>query len=169
MAGVARAWERAAADVPADRQAVVRAAVVLEAGTPALDRLTSLTRWGLGGRIGRGQQWVSWLHAEDFLAIMQRVITDEQFTGVVHATSPQPVRNRELMAALRTVLHRPPAPPAPVPLVRLGALMLRTDPALALTSRRAVPRRLQEAGFQFGHPEILPALRHLLAQAPAPA
>ncbi len=145
--------------------------IVLAGGSGALGRrlAAATARRGLGGRIGSGRQWISWLHVEDFLAIVQQIITDDKFTGVVHATSPQPARNRELMAALRTVLHRPPAPPAPVPLVRLGALMLRTDRALALTSRRAVPRRLQEAGFQFGHPEILPALRDLLGRAPAPA
>jgi len=163
MAGVARAWEEAAAGVPADRQVVLRAGVVLDRGTPALERLTGLTRCGLGGRIGAGRQWISWLHIEDFLGIVERVITDETLRGVVHATSPQPVRNRELMAALRAVLRRPPAPPTPVPLVRLGALLLRTDPALALTGRRAIPGRLQEAGFRFRYPELAAALEHLLA------
>lgn len=166
MAGVARAWEQAAIGVAADRQVILRAGVVLEPGTPALNRLSALTRWGLGGRIGDGRQWVSWLHAADFDAIMQRVIADPSLTGVLHATSPQPVSNRELMAALRTVLRRPPSPPAPVPLVRLGALLMRTDPALALTSRRAVPGRLLAAGFEFRHPALLPALQDLLRRGP---
>ena len=163
MAGVARAWEQAAAGARADRQVVARAGVVLDRGTPALDRLTGITRWGLGGRIGQGRQWFSWLHVEDFLAVVEQVIADETLSGVVHATSPRPVRNRELMAALRGALRRPAAPPTPVPLVRLGALMLGTDPALALTSRRAIPRRLQEAGFQFRYPELQAALEHLFA------
>jgi uncharacterized protein len=162
MAGVARAWEQAAAGVAAERQVIVRAGIVLDRNTPALDRLCALTRWGLGGPIGAGRQWVSWLHVADFTAAVQRLIDDSAFHGVVHATSPHPVRNRELMAALRAVLHRPPAPPAPVPLVRLGSLLLQTDPALALTSRRAVPARLLEAGFVFRNPEILPALQQLL-------
>jgi NAD dependent epimerase/dehydratase family enzyme len=106
---------------------------------------------------------VSWLHVADFTAVVQRLIDDPAFHGVVHATSPSPVRNHELMTALRAVLHRPPAPPAPVPLVRLGSLLLRTDPALALTSRRAVPARLLAAGFVFRYPQIQPALQHLLA------
>lgn len=164
MAGVARAWEAAAAEAPADRQVVLRAGVVLDRHTPALDRLTGLARWGLGGRVGSGRQWVSWLHIDDLLAVVRRAVDDPAMSGVLHATSPEPVRNADLMAGLRTVLGRPPAPPTPEPLVRLGAMLLRTDPALALTGRRCVPARLREAGFEFAHPELVPALRDLLSR-----
>lgn len=163
MAGVARAWEHAATGVAADRQVVLRAGVVLDRGTPALDRLVGLVRWGLGGRVGSGRQWVSWLHITDFLAIVRRVLDDQSMGGIVHATSPQPVRNDELMAALRRRLHRPPALPTPAPLVRIGAVLLRTDPALALLGRRGVPARLLESGFVFTHPTIDGALHDLLA------
>ncbi|MGH8793359.1 MAG: epimerase, partial [Stackebrandtia sp.] len=162
MAGVATAWEAAAAGAPAGRQVVLRAAPVFDRDTPALNRLTGITRWGLGGRVGSGRQWVSWLHIDDFLAIVRRVLDDDGLSGVVHAVSPNPVRNAELMRALRTVLRRPPAPPTPAPLVRMGAVLLRTDPALALTGRRCVPRRLTEAGFEFAHPLLPPALHDLL-------
>lgn len=162
MAGVARAWEAAATGVPSDRQVVLRTAVVLDRGTPALDRLTGLARWGLGGRVGDGRQWVSWLHIDDFLAVVRLVIDDPAWSGVLHATSPSPVRNAELMRALRRVVGRPPAPPTPAFLVRLGARVLRTDPALALTGRRCLPARLTEAGFAFRHPELTGALTHLL-------
>lgn len=162
MAGVARAWEEAAGEHPAGRQVVLRTGVVLDRDTPALDRLAGLTRWGLGGRIGTGRQWVSWLHITDLLAIVRRSIDDPTMVGVVHATSPHPVRNAELMTGLRQVLRRPAAPPTPVPLVRLGALLLRTDPALALTGRRCVPSRLLHAGFAFAYPRLRPALQDLL-------
>jgi uncharacterized protein len=162
MAGVARAWETAAAGAPADRQVVLRAGVVLDRNTPALDRLAGLTRWGLGGRIGSGRQWISWLHIDDLLAIVRRAVDDPAMSGVLHATSPAPIRNADLMAGLRQVLRRPPSPPTPVPLLRLGAMLLRTDPALALTGRRCVPARLNDAGFEFAHPELVPALRDLL-------
>ncbi len=91
------------------------------------------------------------------------VLAEETVTGVVHATSPQPVRNAELMAALRATLHRPPAPPTPEPLVRLGSAVLRTDPALALTGR-CVPARLQAAGFTFTFPRLRPALADLMTR-----
>lgn len=162
MAGVARAWEDAAAGAPVDRQVLLRTGVVLDRDTPALDRLAGLTRWFLGGRVGTGKQWISWLHIDDFLAIVRRCIDDPALSGVVHATSPRPVRNADLMAGLRQVLRRPPTPPTPAFLVRVGAVALRTDPALALTGRRCVPARLTAAGFTFAHPELLPALRDLL-------
>ncbi|MCO5970106.1 epimerase [Actinoallomurus soli] len=162
MAGVARAWEAAAADAPAERRVVLRTAVVFDRDTPALDRLTGLVRWGLGGRIASGRQWISWLHVTDLLAIVRRCLDDPSMAGVVHATSPSPVRNRELMATLRSLQRRPPAPPTPTPLLRLGALVLRTDPALALLGRRCVPARLSDAGFTFAFPELGPALTDLL-------
>jgi uncharacterized protein len=166
MAGVARAWEQAAAGYSAGRQVLLRTGVVLDRDTPALDRLTGLTRWGLGGRVGSGQQWLSWLHIADLLAVVRRCIDDAAMAGVVHATSPYPVRNAELMAALRHVLRRPPTLAMPAPLVRLGALLLRTDPALALTGRRCVPSRLLDEGFVFAYPHLVPALRDLLANRP---
>lgn len=162
MAGVARAWEAAAAPAAAARRVVLRTAVVFDRDTPALDRLAGLVRWGLGGRVGSGRQWVSWLHIADLLAVVRRCLDDPAMSGVIHATSPQPVRNAELMTALRRVLRRPPAPPTPAPLVRVGSVLLRTDPALALLGRRCVPSRLRSAGFPFAHPDLLPALRDLL-------
>ncbi len=162
MAGVARAWEAAAEHAVAERQVVLRTAIVLDRGVPALDRLVRLVRWGLGGRLGSGRQWVSWLHVTDLLAVVRRCLDDPAMSGVIHVTSPQPVRNAELMATLRRVLRRPPAPPTPAPLVRLGSVLLRTDPALALLGRRCVPGRLRAAGFPFAFPDLLPALRDLL-------
>jgi uncharacterized protein (TIGR01777 family) len=163
MAGVARAWEAAAAEVPAARRVLMRTGIVLDRGTPAMDRLTGLVRWGLGGRIAGGRQWVSWIHIIDFLAVVRRALDDENLSGVVHVTSPNPVRNAELMATLRTVLHRPAAPPTPAALVRLGARILRTDPALALTGRRCVPARLLAADFRFAYPTLDAALEDLLS------
>ena len=167
MAGVARAWEDAVVGASAARLVVLRAGVVLERGTPALDRLVGLARWGLGGRIGSGRQWVSWVHVHDFVAAALWMLEGSApegsaLEGVVHVTSPQPVRNVELMARLRRAVHRPASPPAPAALVRLGAVALRTDPALALTGRRGVPRRLLEHGFVFSQPTLGPALEDLL-------
>ena len=105
---------------------------------------------------------MSWVQVADFLAVIRRALADEALSGVVHVTSPEPATNAELMAALRRVLHRPPAPPTPAALVYLGARLLRTDPALALTGRRCVPARLLRAGFTFRFPELGPALEDLL-------
>ncbi len=163
MAGVAKAWEAAASGANAVRLVTLRTGIVLDNDTPALDRLWSLARWGLGGRVGSGTQWVSWIHIEDWLAIVRQLLdpgtTDP--SGILHATGPHPVHNAELMAALRRSVRRPAAPPTPAALVRLGAMVLRTDPALALTGRRAVPARLLEAGFEFRHADLDEALADL--------
>jgi uncharacterized protein (TIGR01777 family) len=163
MAGVAKAWEAATEGANAQRLVVLRTGIVLDTGTPALDRLSGLVRWGLGGRVGSGEQWISWLHIDDWLDIARACLAPQApLQGIVHATSPEPVRNHELMAALRRALRRPPAPPTPAALVHLGAVVLRTDPALALTGRRAVPARLTDAGFTFSYPKLDDALTDLL-------
>jgi hypothetical protein len=162
MAGVARAWEATAAGAASARQVVLRTAVVLDRQTPAFDRLAGLARWGLGGRIGNGRQWVSWLHVDDFLGIVRLALEDPGISGVVHATSPNPVTNAELMSTLRRVVHRPAGLPTPGWVVRLGAILLRTDPALALTSRRCIPGRLSQHGFTFAFPDLDRALAHLV-------
>lgn len=166
MAGVAKAWEAAVSGANAERVVTLRTGIVLDNDTPALDRLWGLARWGLGGRVGRGTQWVSWIHIDDWLAIVGAVLLPggPVVEGVVHATGPRPVRNADLMAALRTSLRRPAAPPTPAVLVRVGAVVLRTDPALALTGRRAVPARLLDGGFEFGHPDLDEALADLRAR-----
>jgi uncharacterized protein (TIGR01777 family) len=168
MAGVANAWEAAAEGARTSRLVVLRTGIVLDNDTPALDRLRSLVQWGLGGRVGTGRQWVSWIHIDDWLAIVKWLLAPggSALSGVVHATGPRPVRNAELMAALRRSGGRPIAPPTPRVLVRLGALILRTDPALALTGRRALPSRLLEAGFTFDHPDLDETLADLSAAAP---
>lgn len=166
MMDVARAWEAAADGVNAERTVVLRTSIVLDRDTPALDRLTGVVRWGLGGRIASGRQWFSWLHVDDWLSITVQTLEGQGpaggLSGVLHATSPSPVRNVDLMRILRRVLHRPAAPPTPAWAVRAGAVLLRTDPALALTGRRGVPARLEGSGFVFAHPELEEALRDLL-------
>ena len=168
MPGVARPWEEAAAGARAARQVILRTGIVLDPATPAMRRLTGLVRLGLGGRIGTGNQWVSWLHFADFQAIVRACLDDEALSGIVHATSPNPVTNTELMSALRHVLHRPAAPPTPAWLLRLGAFFAGSDPALALTGRRCVPGALTRAGFGFAFPDLDQALRNLLASGSNP-
>ena len=173
MAGVARAWEAAAEGLHAQRQVVLRTSIVLDRGAPALNRLSFLVRAGWGGRVGSGRQWISWIHIEDWLTVLRWALEGSHSPpsgdatappphGVVLATGPTPVRNAELMATLRQVLHRPPALPTPAFLVHLGAVLLRTDPALGLTGRRAVSTRLDEAGITFKHADLRMALTDLL-------
>lgn len=161
MPGVARPWEEAAAGAATERLVTMRTGVVLDQGTPAFDRLTRLTRVGLGGRISTGDQWISWIHIDDLLRCVAFLRSRTDLAGVVHLTAPEPIRNRDMMASLRRALNRPWSPPTPKPLVHVGARFLRTDPALALTGRRGVPRRLIDVGFDFEHPTFDDALADL--------
>lgn len=159
MTGVAVPWEHAAAGAVTDHLVLLRTSIVLMPDSPALDRLLLLARWGVGGRVGSGRQWFSWIHVEDWLAVVRSALGLEPTTllegGVVIAAAPGPVRNADLMAALRRVAHRPAvAPPTPEWLVRFGAVVLRTDPALALTGRHCTSEVLRENGFRFAYPEL---------------
>lgn len=165
MTGVARPWEEAAEGANAEHLTTLRTSIVLQSGAPALDRLTALTQAGLGGRVGTGRQWFSWIHLQDWLALVRATLgLDPQVElpdGILVAAAPHPVRNHELMATLRARLRRPAAPPTPAPLVRVGSMVLRTDPALGLTGRHVTSAVAPEAGFEFAHPTLDGALRDL--------
>ena len=163
---VCRQWEAACAEhrPPHVRQVLLRIGFALGRDGGALDKLARLTRWGLGGTVGSGQQYISWLHIDDLDALFLRAIEDPTMHGVYHATGPTPVTNAEFMRTLRHVLHRPWSPPAPAWAVRLGARVLGTEAELALSGRRGLPRRLQEAGFVFRHTDLTRALESLYGE-----
>ena len=134
----------------------VRSSVLLRAGIgiggsgdPATERLAWLVRRGLGGRAGTGRQWVSWVALDDLVSVMVRALDDESMSGLYHVTSPNPITNAEMMATYRELLGRRFGLPAPTPITVVGALLLGSDPALALTGRRCVPTRLVDEGFTF--------------------
>jgi uncharacterized protein (TIGR01777 family) len=161
---VGTAWEQALAEVAPEgcRTVILRISFVLGKNGGPLRTLTRLAKWFLGGRVGSGRQWISWIHEADLQAIILRAIRDEQMRGVYVVTSPNPVRNAEFMATLRKAVHRPWSPPAPKPLVHFGAWLLRSDPELALLGRRCVPTRLLGEGFEFRFTDLQPALSDLL-------
>lgn len=120
-------------------------------------------RHGLGGRVASGRQWVSWVALDDLLDVMVRAIDDETMTGLYHVTSPNPVTNAEMMATYRALLGRRFGLPAPVPATFLGAWLLGSDPALALTGRRCIPTRLVGDGFELSFPTFEAAVAKALA------
>lgn len=169
MVGVASDWEHSAAEANADSMVVLRTGVVLDSGTPALNRLVSMTKLFLGGTVGSGRQYVSWIHAKDFVAAVRFLVESpggQTLEGVVHLTSPNPVSNKILMSSLRRLLKRPSTPPTPAFAIKIGApLVFKTDPDLALTGRRAVPDRLIGAGFSFEYPYLDNTLEELLEES----
>jgi uncharacterized protein (TIGR01777 family) len=161
---VGTAWEKALdeAETPGCRKVVLRISFVLGRHGGALRTLSRLARFYLGGTVGSGKQYISWIHIDDLCAIVRQAIENPTMAGTYVTTSPQPVTNQELMAELRKAVRRPWAPPAPGWLVRMGSLLLRTDPELALLGRRCVPTRLLNEGFSFKFPALPDAMQNLI-------
>jgi uncharacterized protein (TIGR01777 family) len=166
MTGVAQPWEAAFDGANTAHGVILRTSIVLDRDSPALRRLVGLTKAGLGGRVGDGRQWFSWIHVTDWLSIVRGCLglADGPSipAGVLVAATDDPVRNRDLMAALRRRVHRPPAPPTPAALLRLGAVLLRSDAALGLTGRHATSKVLRENGFEFQFATLDEALTDLI-------
>lgn len=154
---VCRHWEDAYEEASSgvDRRVLVRPGIsVGGAGDPATAQLARLARLGLGGRVGTGRQWVSWISASDLFDVLLRAVVDPTMSGVYHATAPEPVRNAELMAAYCAAVGRRFGLPSPSLLTTVGAWLMGSDPALALTGRRCVPTRLLEHGFRFAESDL---------------
>lgn len=153
-------WERAFNEMstPHTRKVLLRISFVLGGNGGALGTLAGLTRRFLGGTVGTGRQYVSWIHWKDMNELFLWAMKHEEAAGVFNATSPNPVTNAELMRELRRALRRPWSPPTPVWAVRLGSWLMRTESCLALTGRRGTPARLLEDGFSFGFPTLREAL-----------
>lgn len=167
-ADVCRRWEKELQmqRIEGLRKVVLRIGFVLAANGGALNRLARLTEMGLGAAAGSGKQYISWLHHHDFCRMVLWSIENHLASGVYNATGPHPVTNSDFMRALRKTLDKSAFLPLPSPLVRLGALLLRTDPSLALTGRKAIPQRFLDLGFQFEYPDLQPALGEIFGKTP---
>ena len=139
-----------------------RISFVLGPRAGALKTLARLTRLGLGGTIGSGEQPMSWLHIDDMTNLFLAAIHDPSFDGNYIASSPNPLPNKQFMKELRKACHRPWSPPAPAFAVRIGAALMNTDPELALLGRRVLPTRLMQRNFPFKFPTLPGALKDLL-------
>lgn len=160
---VCRQWEEAF-ETEGDgstRRVLFRIGFVLGPEGGALSTLERLTKCFLGGTVGHGRQWISWMHLVDFVRMVEWAVARTDISGVYNATGPNPVTNAEFMRQLRRALHRPWSPPAPAWAVRVGARAMGTESDLALSGRRCVPRRLAALGFWFAWPALGPALEEI--------
>ena len=164
---IATAWEAEldAADTPHTRKVALRSAMVMSVDKGGVfDVLAGLSRMGLGGAMAGGAQYVSWIHEEDFVAAVNFLIAQEEFSGAVNLAAPGPLPQRVFQAELRRALGVWLGLPATKWMAELGAVFLRTDTELVLKSRRVVPGRLLEAGFEFRFTEWAPAADELVAR-----
>ena len=160
---VVQKWEQAfnSFDTPLTRKVIIRTSIVLGRNGGALKPLKTLVLAGLGGRQGSGSQYVSWIHEQDFVSIIDFIISHEETSGIYNVTSPNPVPNDEFMKAIRMTLKMPGGIPTPRWLLSLGALIIGTETELVLKSRRVVPARLTAAGYKFKFDNIQSALYDL--------
>lgn len=158
-------WEAAFAahPTPATRRVLLRISFVLGKNGGALQTLTNLTRCFLGGTVGNGRQYISWIHMEDCCGVVEEAMAKEDMEGTYNLATPRPETNADFMRELRRALHRPWVPPTPALFVKLGCFLMRTEPVLALTGRRVMPKRLLERGFEFRFPSLPDALRAVYA------
>jgi uncharacterized protein (TIGR01777 family) len=157
-------WERAfeSLELPSTRKVLLRIGFVLGRDDGALPKLARLARLYLGGAVGDGRQYISWLHVRDFCRLVLWCVARQDAAGVFNATGPCPVTNAEFMCELRCALKRPWSPSTPAWLVHLGAFLMRTEGELALTGRRCIPDRLVEMNFKFIYTNLESALADLL-------
>ena len=164
---IARRWEEAleAAATPATRKVALRAAMVMSPDRDGVfDVLSGLTRWGLGGSIGGGRQYVSWIHERDLVEAVVWLLERDDLAGAVNLASPSPLPQRAFQKILRQAWGVRVGLPAAAWMAKLGAVFLRTDAELVLKSRRVVPTRLLDSGFRFTYPEWEDAARELVAR-----
>lgn len=161
---VAWAWEQALQEAmtPQTRKGALRMAMVLGQGTNSVfPVLRRLTRLGLGGRMGSGRQYVSWIHETDYCRAIEWLITHDKIESPVNLTAPNPLPNAEMMRLLREIYHVPFGLPATEWMLEIGAFFLRTETELLIKSRRVIPGRLLASGFSFQFANIQTAFEDL--------
>jgi uncharacterized protein len=162
LAGLAREWEAEAlkAEALGIRVVLARLGIILAREGGALAKMLLPFKLGAGGRLGSGQQWMSWVTLEDVVGILRMAVERAAVRGAVNVVAPQPVKNAEFTKVLAKALHRPALFPAPAFALRL-ALGEMAD-ALLLSSQRVAPQKLQQTGYRFLKPELHAALSTIL-------
>jgi uncharacterized protein len=165
LAGACRQWEAAAqpAAEAGIRLVTIRTGIVLDPAGGVLKQLLTPFRFGLGGRVASGKQWMSWITLGDTVGAILHAVDDESLRGPVNLTAPNPVRNAELTKALGAALHRPtilPTPLLPLKLIYGRELVA----ALLVSGQRVTPRRLLDTGYAYAHTELEPAFRAMLGR-----
>ena len=159
---VAVAWEQEArvAERFGVRVVTPRIGVVLGRGGGALPKMAFPFRFGVGGRLGNGKQWTSWIHLDDLIALVEFSIATTAVSGALNAVAPTPVTNADFTRELAAALHRPAIFPVPAAALKL---LLGEMSQVVLASQRVIPKAALRAGFQFRFTEVGEALRQIFA------
>jgi uncharacterized protein len=154
--GVAKAWEAAleAANTPNTRKVALRSAMVMDPFKDGIfDTLLKLVRFGLGGDMGDGKQFISWIHDADFTRAIQFILEHQDLTGAINISSPNPLPNHDFMRQLRQAWGIGFGLNSTNWMLEIGTFLMQTETELVLKSRRVAPSKLLEAGFEFEFPD----------------
>lgn len=162
LPNVCEQWEEATGALKEKGSRIVnlRIGMVLSGKGGALKQMLPVFKWGLGGKMGLGNQWMSWIAIDDLIRIIDFALHKEQLAGSLNAVSPYPVTNQTFTETLGKLLHRPTFMAMPACAVKLVFGQLGTE--LLLSSTRVSPRKLEEAGYPFAYPHLDKALQHIL-------
>ena len=164
---VCKKWEKAflTNEIPYMRKVATRISIVLGNSGGGFPKLKWITKLGLGGHQGNGQQMMSWIHIDDYCRAIEHIIENTYLEGPINLSSPSPISNKLFMAQLRKFLRMPLGIPQSKWMLELGALILRTETELLLKSRNVYPQRLLKSGFIFKHFQLNSALKDLIKKA----
>ena len=165
LAQLGRDWEKEAreAEKKGCRVVITRFGIILGEKGGALGQMIPLFRKYLGGSLGAGNQWFSWIHLEDLTSAFLFLLEHVEFSGPVNFTAPNPVRNRELAKAIGKAMGRPSFLPAPGFMLKL---LLGEFGSILLEGQRVIPQKLLKSGFQFRYPEIEQAMQQIIRESP---
>jgi uncharacterized protein (TIGR01777 family) len=162
---VATQWEKVFLETETSKtiKTTLRTSIVLGKKGGAFIPLKRLTKFGLGGKQGKGNQFISWIHETDYARAIEFII-EKEISGVVNIVSPKPISNNEFMFKLRNALKIPIGIPTPTFLLTIGAKLIGTETELILKSRNVIPKTLLENGFQFEYETLEKTFRNLIAK-----
>lgn len=161
---ICKSWEKEFFKVGHDevRKVALRTSIVLGKNGGAFPKLLQITKLGLGGKQGKGNQNVSWIHVDDFCRAVEWIIENENISGPINVTAPNPLSNEELMKKLRARLRMPFGMNAPIWQLEIASIFLRTETELLLKSRNVYPEILVKNNFRFSFPDIDVTLQNLI-------
>ncbi|WP_027380665.1 TIGR01777 family oxidoreductase [Chryseobacterium daeguense] len=161
---ICKSWEKEFFKAKTEnvRKVALRTSIVLGNNGGAFPKLKLITKLGLGGKQGRGNQNISWIHIDDFCRIIEYIIDNENMDGAINVTAPNPLSNKDFMKKLRAEMKIPFGLNAPVWQLEIASVFLKTETELLLKSRNVYPEKLVKNGFQFFYPTIELAFKKLI-------
>ncbi len=161
---ICKSWEKEffKSETEDVRKVALRTSIVLGNNGGAFPKLKMITKFGLGGKQGRGNQNVSWIHIDDFCKAVEFIINSENISGEINITAPNPLSNEDFMRKLRKQMKIPFGLNAPIWQLEIASIFLNTETELLLKSRNVYPEKLMKSGFKFSYPEVDFAFKDLI-------